>query len=316
MREQRKFIKKGIIFGFCTIIIIFSFFWISAQTGYNMYIAEITDSEIWGSLNNGLDIIEKIEKSREYNDYNCLILGDSVCNQIYGSLQEKNADYLILASNRALTMAGQFILVQNFIETHPEVKEIDLIIIPESLTATFDTVYGYQYTAIPFVLTEEISELNTETIGLMNETYGSFFMQPYIVQTISNSPMLRKVYINTLYRLNPIESSGAGLSQISVEYLRQIDELCSENDIDFNIISGPIADTSEHRIMLENLEEEIRREGLEELFSDYFCNIIFFPEEYFVDGIHFCDEYDNSEFYNEVIHLLRQNTGCMELLKL
>jgi len=81
------------------------------------------------------DVRTFIQKVREDNEATKLIVGDSVARQLFEGLQEENPDYCIATCNQALTFAGQYLLIDSFLENHPNTTDVYLCVVPMSLRA-------------------------------------------------------------------------------------------------------------------------------------------------------------------------------------
>lgn len=297
---------------------------LSSMDPFSYPIAVITDSTDYIGNGSG-EVVPRMELVREQNNYTKLILGDSVSNQIFDSLQANNTEYCIATSNRAITMAGQYILAEQFVENNPDATDIYLIIILDTLETKIDTTYGYQYVVIPFTETDALELLDPETLSYMRELYGSFFMNPQVIKGIGSSGLNRKLYLNLIdsdflsereERVINENMKYESLSTTAWTYLQKIKVMCEEKDVTLHVIPGPLADTTTRKSQMARLEQEFTDSGLVELFPDYFNQILFYPESDFRDGIHFKEEFETHEYFNQVIRDMQRVTDSMEDLKL
>ena len=311
----KKFYLKMIIFVFITVLLFLWFEYLSIADEYRHFMACITDSEEYITVNTGADEIKPyIEKVQEQNGYTKLIIGDSVCHQIFNGLQEYNEEYCIVGSNAAITMAGQYILAELFLENHENVTDIYLIILPSALQSTFDTQYGYQYTVMPFVETDTLQRLDENTIGQMESVYGEYFMERKVVWLIDRSGFNRKVYLNQLAQNVKLESEGY-VSNVSVQYIEKMKTLCESKGVALHFLPGPLMDTEQrHELVDEQIRKAYEGTVLQEYFPDFLDQVWFYPEEQFRDGIHFGGEYANQRVYNEKIREMYIDKGLLERL--
>jgi len=277
-------------------------------------LAYLTDSYDLITVNVGPDEIKPyIDKVQTDDNTTKLIIGDSVCHQMFNGLQEYNSDISIVGSNAAITMTGQYILAEEYIKYHADVTDIYLIVLPDSLARTFDTSYGYQYAVMPFVETETLALLDSRTIRQMESVYGKFFMKPSIVNAIDKSGINRKLYLNLLRDYRNGYQSKERL-EIAEQYIGKIYELCEKNHIDLHLYPGPVSDTKTESI--ESMKEEYKATALYDYFPDYLENIHYYPDEQFRDGVHFGGDYANQECYNEKIREIFSGQELGEILKL
>lgn len=309
----KKFYLKMVIFVFLGALLFLGFEYLSITEGYRHFIAIITDSKEYITINTGADEIKPyIEKVQEKNGYTKLIIGDSVCRQMFNGLQEYNEEYCIVGSNAAITMAGQYILAELFLENHENVTDIYLIIFPSTLQSTFDTKYGYQYTVMPFVETDTLQRLDENTIRQMESVYGKLFMDYKVVWLIDRSGFNRKVYLNQLAQNVKLESEGV-ISNTSLQYIEKMKVLCESKGVTLHFLPAPFADTEQrHKLVDEQLRNAYEETVLQEYFPDYLEQVWFYPEEQFSDGAHFGGDYANQQAYNEKIREMYVDKGMLE----
>lgn len=277
-------------------------------------IAYLTDSADYISGNVGAgEIIPYIERAQYSNGATKLIIGDSVCHQIFSGLQELNDDYLIIGSNGAITMAGQYILFTEFLKNHPDATDVYLFVLPGSLERSFDTDWGYQYAAMPFIETDTLRDLDYDTIDIMRQTYGSLFMRYRVASIIDRSALDRKLYLNILKE----HTSGYEMDypyELADRYVVRINDICNENGIAFHMYSVPVCESS--RGSVQELEDTYDSSLLSSVMPEYFDSIYYYAEEQAADGVHFSGDYANQQHYNEIIRQMYANTDLLETLRL
>ena len=197
---------------FCGLFVIcFVFVFSSSKSNIlNDFLGEITNSREYDrqEVNGGpFEIIPFIERAQQDSTHTKLILGDSVTRKVFNSLQNSNEDYLILGTNQAITMTGQYLLAEEFIKSHDEVSDIYIVFIPGSFATGFTYTYGYQYAVMPFVETDIFSNLDADTVLLAEETYGSLLLKKRVVEMVDYSQMNRKIVLNLLYEFCEISNN-------------------------------------------------------------------------------------------------------------
>ena len=306
---MKAFYRKVVIF-----IIVFSLLcvgveYVSIKEPGRTFIAKITDSERYIGKTGPDEIIPYIEQVRTEDNTTKLIIGDSVCRQMFKGLEDYNNDISIVGSNGAVTMAGQYILAEQYLEHHPDATDIFLLVIPASLDRSFDTKLGYQYTVLPFVKTDTLKLLDEDTIETMHSVYGKFFMQPQVVNLIERSAINRKIYLNELPKWS--EGYSAGL-ELSDQYISKIYELCEEHDVQFYMYACPVSE--KRREGIENNMDKYEQTKLYEYFPDFFNDLHYFPDEQFGGGSHFVGDYNTQESFNEKIQEMFTGTRLLQVL--
>lgn len=311
---MKKFVIKVCVFIIVFLSIVIGLDYLSMTEQYRMPLAKLTNSEDYISVNVGPDEIKPyIKKAGETNEYTQLIIGDSVCRQMFDGLQQYNSEICILGSNGSVTMTGQYILAKLFIESHPETTDIWLIVLPTALKGGFGLRYGYQYAVMPFVETDTLQYLEQDTIDEMADIYGRFFLRKDVVYAIDRSGINRKIYLNALSKKEQVQ--GAEVGETSVLYICKIMELCEENDIRLHMLPGPVSDANEDSEYMCELAKEYSISPLMEMFPEYLNQIKYYPAEQFGDGLHFSGDYANQQQYNKKIWEIYGESGLMEFLR-
>lgn len=309
---MRKFYSKITIFLLLLALFLGTVDYISMVDPWRKVLAKYTDSEEFISVNVGVaEIKPYIEKVQTKDDTTILIIGDSVCKQMFDGLQQYNEDMCITGSNAAIAMTGQYILARKYIENHPGVTDVYMFLLPGSLRATFDTQWGYQYTVMPFVETDTLKLLDNNTIEAMESVYSEFFMRPLVVEWIDKSAINRKLYLNML------DDTKEGYQQktsyeIAEQYIKKIYDLCQENDIELHLYPCPVVESQ--RTSIENMKEEYTKTWLYTKFPDYLDKVLFYPDEQARDGVHFGGDYASQKYYNEKIKIIFEGAQLLEKL--
>lgn len=259
---------------------------LSAKEPFVEGIARLTKSEAYETqLTASNEVISCIEKAKTPDESTKLIIGDSVCNSLFGELQELNPQYSILCSNRGITMAGQYILTKEYLENHEHVTDVYLIMISNSLITGFDTDFGYQYAVVPFVRTNTLTHLDAETIEEMKDLYFAPFLQEEVIDYVECSPFIKKLYLNIEKQLKPTVLT-LSFPDVTTRYVRKMYDLCEKKDVNMHFMPPPMA-YSQERLDVENiLREKYKNSDLYRMFPDYYDSYIYYPAEFFPDGIH------------------------------
>lgn len=283
--------------------------------GTRIILAKLTDSTEYISDHTGsADIIPQIEKAMAKDGTTKLIIGDSVCRQLFNGLQDINSeDFTIIGSNAAITMAGQYILAAEYLKAHPNATDIYLFALPPSLKRTFDTELGYQYVIMPFAETDTLCNLDSGTISLLEGVYGKFFMKKNIVKAIDLSGINRKLFLN--YLLDNAEGyEPASYFELADKYVCEIDRLCKENNVKFHFYPCPRIESS--REAMEDIKGEFNNSAVSKINPEYMDMIYYFPDGKSEDGTHFSPEYATQEQLNTVITEMLNGNELLKSLKL
>ena len=304
---MRKFWKKLFVFMVIYMAAIGVFILLSADEKLRLPIAELTNSNEYTYEEFGPnEIIPYIERVQEQNEYTKLVLGDSVCNQIFERYYDLNDEYCICGTNQAISIAGQYILAEEFVKNHKEVTDIYLVIIMDSLATEYSAQLGYQYAVMPFVETGTIKNLDENTRKEISDMYGYFFCLRPVVEIVHKSPMCMKIYLNLLDQKDKIISTkSTGLvSDVTYQYLIKFKELCDYKGIRFHLIPGPHADNSAQHQREERIRGELKTCEVYQEIENYLDQIPYYPEDLFRDRIHFDENKLEDDFFDELASTL------------
>ena len=288
--------------------------YLSMTDGYREILAYLTNSSSYIKENVGSDEIKPyIERVKRQDGATRLIIGDSVCRQMFENLQELNNDFCIAGTNASINMTGQNILAKEFLDNHPDAADVFLIVLPTSLRGGFNITFGYQYMVMPFAETNTLGLLDKETIEIMESVYGEFFMKPSVVRAIDLSGINRKLYLNFLNE----HASDYELQSpyaLSEQYIAKICDMCVKKGVNFHMYPCPVS--SDNVEYMEQLRESFEESALYEINPDYMESIYYYDAKETSDGVHFGKDYAYQEHFNEIIEQMLQGKEILEMLKL
>lgn len=238
------------------------------------------------------------------DDSTALILGDSVAHQLFEGLLGDNPDYRICPVNRAITFAGQYILVKEYLKSHPNATDIYIVFYSGTLASDIEPLLSYQYIAMPFIIHGYGDDLDPLVMGKLKDTYGSFFLKPAVLDYINESGLNRALYLNAVTKINESFSGKKEtpvISDVSIDYLKQIYSLCSEKGVSVHLVSTPLCDIPSRRSECDEIRKVFAETGLDEMYPDYCDSFIFCDSSMFMDEVHFAPEYKNRETLNPYI---------------
>lgn len=302
---MKKFCTKLVLFVVLEGLLVLLCLCFSAYEPFKTTVARITNSESYGAENNGTrEIVPYIKKVQTEDKYTKLIVGDSVCGQVYNRFQQYNNEYCICGTNQAVTMAGQYLFINSFLENHKNATDVYLILIAGSLDTEFNPKLSYQYMVVPFVQTGEYKKLKAETQCNVEKMFGRLFCKPEVLNLIDKSPLNRKIYLNFLNMKSQIwkeqDESDGSISNLSYTYLSEIIELCEQKNVNFHLIPGPHADRKEQHEQVERMKEEIIGTVYEDIIGKYLSEIEYYSVDLFRDSVHFDEDKADERFFGEI----------------
>ena len=313
---MRKMIFKAILLITLSVSMIAGFLVLSSSRSVGNIIAGVTGSVDY--IDKGSEeVIPRLERVREKNNSRCLIVGDSVANQIFDDMHDDVGTYTIATTNQALSLAGQYILIEEFIKNHPNATDVYVGMIPSSFESEINEVYSYQYLVIPFTESDVMGLLDNDTLGRFDKIFGRFFMQKSIVRIIERSGLNRKLYLNWLCdckekgQIKEVQGRYSILSETSIIYINKINSLCNDNGVRLHFLTEPIADTAKNHDIVLSLERDIEDSGLSEVLGDYTKYVSFYPENQFRDGIHFKNDVITNDKKNRLICEMQNEKGVV-----
>lgn len=244
-----------------------------------------------------------INKAEKNSGCQVVYLGDSVCNQIWPQ-KEYNEKICYLGCNQAITTAGTYLLLKNYLEHNPQTKEAYYIIVPGNLANDLNLNFTYQYFVIPFLDDNNINLLAQETRDMLYYKFGRFFVEnKFIKELLLNNNFSMKLYLSHVQRKAEKKYTHR-LSRTAIIYLEKIRELCKKYDVKFLVRPIPMADTAKN-YGWEDLQQDIDKYGFNDLFGDFVQKIHYYSEDWYGDGVHFKKE-TLKQYRDEIRALIMQ----------
>lgn len=307
---MKKFVRKIFLFGIILVLISASFLYLSTKEPARTLMAGWTKSEEYLVPN---EMLPYFEQARQQDATTRLVIGDSICRQMFSGVGEYNPQTKILATNAALMITGQYLMAEEYIKNHPDTTEVFLFMHPMTITRTIDTEWSYRYAAMTYVETDTLQYLDKNTVKAMTDTFGSFFMNKKVVQAAEASPIIRKLCLNYINsnRENYVQSSPF---EIADQYVKKLYELCKEGNIAFYFYPSPVAEF--YRNDVEVLTESYDSTWMSTQYPDYLKNIYYYPDEWTEDMSHFSGDYAERGKLNEIIKQAYEQTVLLEKVNL
>lgn len=243
------------------------------------------------------EVLYVIDKADTPNDCTTVIVGDSVANQLWPQTSG-DEDICYLTSNQAITTAGSYILLYHYLEANPQTKHVYYSIRPQGLSNDVNIDKSYQYFVIPFSNEYNRSLLDADTIDKLNSRFGSFMVNnKYPQWVILNNNFLMEQYLMSVEKKNPdlkINDDNTEnryyhrISPTGQIYLSKMVELCKQKNVELTVVPSPLMDTPDN-YGWEAYSEDIESMGFGEVLGGFIDSIDYYPEDMFMDGIHFSE---------------------------
>lgn len=283
---MKRYCLKGLIFIMLVSVLAGTVFLLSAKEPFRTMLMFATNSEEYGNEPSE-EIIPYIREVQKNSDYTKLVVGDSVCSQLFNSFQKYNKVYCTVGSNQAITMIGHYLLIREFLESHSEATDVYLVLRSMTGSGLDNGKLAYQYLVTPFSEAGLLQNVSDQTKEDFEYIYGEIFIRPEVIQFIDNSPVAKKLFLNSYTNVN--YDNGI----MSFEYFGMIMELCEEHDVKLHLLHSPMQESSRETMQQEkeNSFEACTNDLMWQYVESYYDSIVYYPDNYFSDGIHFGPEY-------------------------
>lgn len=248
------------------------------------------------------EVYDAIDISGTETGCTTLILGDSVGRQFFNpEYQEESETCCYLATNQAITAAGNYILFRRFLENNPDINRVYYVLRPDSLKSGVNFVYTYSYFVTPLFNESYNIYLHPETVEGIEEVFGKVCAEREFPKwMMAKYPKILEMYNNacsSLWQIRHQKDAQKQMPDMSITYLADMKQICDENGIELHLICVPLPEGIVFDF--ESLEEEMYAVGLESLYEEYTSDVQYVEQGAFVDGIHLAQEYvdENREEY-------------------
>jgi hypothetical protein len=176
----------------------------------------------------GTEVYEVLAASKSKLKRKKLVIGDSVAKQVLDSLANDSM-IVSLASNQAISMAGQFVIAINALTQNPEIDTLVLMYHPLSFQNNLASPLSFHYFVKPFFTSENRGLFSASVIGQVEAIPFYYVAQYRPVLTSNWSPTYAGV-----------SDENVLFSTISREYVERLRTLCDAKGVVFQIIAPPI----------------------------------------------------------------------------
>ena len=223
-------------------------------------------------VNSGIFMLQT--KSKQQHSAPRLIIGDSVCDQLYSGNLSNNS-ICSLASNQGVTIAGYYMLINNYLQEN-QPKEIYLLIHPHTLQNSLSKV-SYNYFLKP-IYNQEYKHIINNTLQKEIEKIPNYWMCQL------------PIFFSTSYTPIYETEKTTPISDISKIYIDSINNICKQKKIKFHLVISPVSNIYKKEIQL------MAKEFHEELYTSAFSKINFMPDSLFIDHTHFKHQYIPNDY--------------------
>jgi hypothetical protein len=200
-----------------------------------------------------------------------IYLGDSVARQIFRPGSEADSSVQFLATNQAVSVAGQYYLLRDAVATHANLRHVSLFYNPLSWSNNLDQVFTHDYFCGYFHRLNEVREVFALT--------GDWsLLAAHLGRVVLPNLLAANAYMS----MNEARHSAASrpvsghtraiqVSRVSAYFLDQMRDFTGSRGIRLTVYPAPVSDEFRYR-------DEV---GL------YDAPIVYLPRDEFVaDGIH------------------------------
>lgn len=305
----KKLFCRGMVFCAIVLFVCAGAVFLSTQDSCKQLMAEWTDSE---DFMEGNAMLSYFDRARQQDGTRQLLIGDSICNQMFIGVGEHNPHMSMLTTNAAFMITGQYLLAEEYLKHHPDATDVFLVMHPLPLTRTFDTEWSYRYGVMTYVEAGVMDLLDENTQEAMAGVYGRLFMKKELVELVENSPVVRKLYLSYI-NFNREDYVQNSPFEIADQYVKKLYELCRERGVTLHLYSSPVSESFREQVAA--LSEEYDETWMSEKFPEYFDDILYYPDAWSQDLSHFSGKYASPEMLKETAGRAYEGTDLLESLK-
>ncbi len=240
----------------------------------------------------GEEVYNSIRSSKTSRRVKRLIAGDSTGHQLYPSWKDYGSVALSVACNQAVTMAGHYFLIEDFLQTNENQlpEEVVLVINPETFGNNVDR-FAFNYFLKPFGYVEYIHRFTPTLRRRIRQI--PFYMLAYL-------PSYKLSNYSPSYEMTNEEF--AFISPVSKEYLCKIAELTQRYGVKLRLVSSPVPNWRYDWFMtsIQTARDSGELSGLESVMMEYVTTIIPHDDADFQDHVHLHNHLISEDYLNLV----------------
>jgi hypothetical protein len=189
--------------------------------------------------------------ARKHDDQtHTLYLGDSVARQVFPPGEETDKPFSkYITTNQAISVAGQYYLLREALESHPAVKTVYLFYTPNAWGNNLDQVYTHDYFCGYFHKPEHVKAAFAvkKDWSLLGVHLGRMLL-PNVAAANSSMSIA-----HAPSRANWVKEAAAGkvvavpVSPVSEHFLAEMRALCQSKGIQFKVYPCPVSEAFTYR---------------------------------------------------------------------
>ena len=219
-----------------------------------------------------------LSESKKKSKAKKLILGDSVARQFYEP-GRVNSSTVSLACNQAVSLCGQYLLLENYFQAGNHPDSVTLLLTPTSLRNDLNQVFTFHYFLKPFYTQQNMRFFSDQVLNEIDKVPFKNLSQIPSVKASKWAPDYGEKWNKNGEHIE--------VSEISIEYIDKIQTLCETRGIGFSLMPGPVTDSLRTKCQNTLLEVgDHKYSKIEQLLTDYFEEITFLDDSLFSDGTH------------------------------
>lgn len=240
----------------------------------------------------GPELYYALDLAKTNTGYKDVIIGDSVARLIFApDYQDETDTTCYLATNQAITVLGNYLLVSRYLDNNPDTRSITYIVRPQSLANPLWYNYSYQYFVVPFYNEEFMDLIDEDTRKYVDDRFGKTYASNALVKNfVINNNSFLDTYLNNVLEQQLEVRDEKHMSELAAKYLRELAKLCASKNVSFKVLAAPLPDVEINHDW-SDFEKQISEYGLSDILGDYLEGIEFYDEAYFGDEAHFTKEY-------------------------
>lgn len=239
------------------------------------------------------EVYDAIALAGQETDYTALVLGDSVARQIYNpKYQDETEQYAYMATNQAITPAGNYLLLRKFHENNPQLQDVYYIARPDSFFADANFIFTYSYLITPLYNESFKYYLKDDTCLKLEQTFGRLFStKEFPKWLLAKYPKLLELYQNnrsTAQAKNLRGGNSPSTEYLSIPYLQEMQKYCAQNGITLHLLFAPIPENYTF-----NTDDFLflKEDGDNSIYNNLMASLYYIDENEFVDDIHMEKDY-------------------------
>ncbi len=237
----------------------------------------------------GSEIYVSINKSKQKHSTKKLLLGDSVGKQLFDNVQD-NDSITSLACNQAISIAGHYLLLQNYLNAGNLPEMVYLFYSPLSFQNNLDQKFTYNYFVKPFYNSEYSSEIDATVDKSLEKIQYKWLANYAPVKTSNWSP-----------EIDESSKHQEFLSPISKDYLIKMLDASKKYKFQLVIVPAPVS-AANSKAVKDFWNDYTFDDKLAPLFRNYFKNVKIMNDDLFSDGTHFKEPEKFREMFAQSLH--------------